>query len=438
MAGTVGEEVVALWTVHGNGRHLVDEAVVGSGERLSWPLTVGFGLQHLLAMFGTTALVPALTGFPASTTFLFSGAGTLLFLLITRNRVPGYLGASFGFVVPMAAAVDHGGAGPGALLGAIMIVGLVLVAVGIAVKALGVRLLESAMPPVVTGGIVLMLGLSLAGQAASAFHAQPVPAIVTLLVVLVATALSRGMLRRLAVLLGVVAGWACAALTGQVDQRSMDAVADADWFGAPQLLAPQMHLSAVPFVAPMVLVLVAELVGNVKAVAAMSGRNLDGQVGDALIGGGLANSLAGSGGGSALSSYAPNVGVMAAARVYSTAACVVAAVCAVLMAFCPKLHALIDTIPRGVLGGAMIVVVGVLALVGVRIWSEAGVDFADPVNLAVLGTALVSAVGDLTLSLGALRLTGLVWGSVGIVLLYPLLRSVADAVSDRRGRVTEP
>ena len=246
------------------------------------------------------------------------------------------------------------------------------------------------------------------------------------------------MQRRLAVLLGVVAGWACAALTGQVDQRSMDAVADADWFGAPQLLAPQMHLSAVPFVAPMVLVLVAELVGNVKAVAAMSGRNLDGQVGDALIGGGLANSLAGSGGGSALSSYAPNVGVMAAARVYSTAACVVAAVCAVLMAFCPKLHALIDTIPRGVLGGAMIVVVGVLALVGVRIWSEAGVDFADPVNLAVLGTALVSAVGDLTLSLGALRLTGLVWGSVGIVLLYPLLRSVADAVSDRRGRVTEP
>ena len=429
---------MALWTVHGNGRHLVDEAVVGSGERLSWPLTVGFGLQHLLAMFGTTALVPALTGFPASTTFLFSGAGTLLFLLITRNRVPGYLGASFGFVVPMAAAVDHGGAGPGALLGAIMIVGLVLVAVGIAVKALGVRLLESAMPPVVTGGIVLMLGLSLAGQAASAFHAQPVPAIVTLLVVLVATALSRGMLRRLAVLLGVVAGWACAALTGQVDQRSMDAVADADWFGAPQLLAPQMHLSAVPFVAPMVLVLVAELVGNVKAVAAMSGRNLDGQVGDALIGGGLANSLAGSGGGSALSSYAPNVGGMAAARVYSTAACVVAAVCAVLMAFCPKLHALIDTIPRGVLGGAMIVVVGVLALVGVRIWSEAGVDFADPVNLAVLGTALVSAVGDLTLSLGALRLTGLVWGSVGIVLLYPLLRSVADAVSDRRGRVTEP
>lgn len=429
---------MALWTVHGNGRHLVDEAVVGSGERLSWPLTVGFGLQHLLAMFGTTALVPALTGFPASTTFLFSGAGTLLFLLITRNRVPGYLGASFGFVVPMAAAVDHGGAGPGALLGAIMIVGLVLVAVGIAVKALGVRLLESAMPPVVTGGIVLMLGLSLAGQAASAFYAQPVPAIVTLLVVLVATALSRGMLRRLAVLLGVVAGWACAALTGQVDQRSMDAVADADWFGAPQLLAPQMHLSAVPFVAPMVLVLVAELVGNVKAVAAMSGRNLDGQVGDALIGGGLANSLAGSGGGSALSSYAPNVGVMAAARVYSTAACVVAAVCAVLMAFCPKLHALIDTIPRGVLGGAMIVVVGVLALVGVRIWSEAGVDFADPVNLAVLGTALVSAVGDLTLSLGALRLTGLVWGSVGIVLLYPLLRSVADAVSDRRGRVTEP
>lgn len=426
---------MALWTVHGNGRHLVDEAVVGSEERLSWPLTIGFGFQHLLAMFGTTALVPALTGFPAATTFLFSGIGTLLFLVITRNRVPGYLGASFAFVVPMGAAVDHGGAGPGALLGAIMIVGLVLVAFGIAVKALGARLLESAMPPVVTGGIVLMLGLSLAGQTVSSFRAQPVPAVVTLVVVVLATVLSRGMLRRLAVLLGVLAGWGCAALSGQVDTARLHAVAAADWFGVPQVLSPQLHLSAVPFVAPMVLVLAAELVGNGKAVAAMSGRNLDGHVGDALIGGGLANSLAGSGGGSALSSYAPNVGVMAAARVYSTAACMVAAVGAVLLAFCPKLHALIGTIPPGVLGGAMFVVVGVLALVGVRIWSEAGVDFADPVNLAVLGTALVAGVGDLTLSLGALRITGLVWGSIGIVLVYPVLRSLADAVSARRAEI---
>lgn len=423
---------MALWTVHGNGRQLVDDAVVGSGERLSWPLTFGFGFQHLIAMFGTTTLVPLLTGFPASTTLLLSGLGTLLFLLVTRNRVPAYLGASAAFVVPMGAAVDHGGATPGALLGAIMIVGLVVFTFGVAVKALGVRLLESAMPPVVTGGIVLMIGLSLAPQTVSSFSAQPVPAAITLAVVVLATVLSRGMLRRLAVLLGVLAGWTCAALLGQVDPARLDAVARAPWFGTPEFVTPQMHLSAVPFVAPMVLVVLVELVGNVKAVGAMSGRNLDGQVGDALIGGGLATALSGAGGGSALSSHAPNVGVMAAARVYSTAACMIAAVAAVVLAFCPKFGALLGTIPVGVLGGALLVVVGVLALVGVRIWSEAGVDFADPVNLAVLGTALVAGVGDLTLSLGALRFTGLVWGSIGIVLVYPVLRGLADAVSARR------
>ncbi|GAB2667823.1 solute carrier family 23 protein [Saccharopolyspora gloriosae] len=423
---------MALWTVHGDGRQLVDEAVVGSGERLSWPLTVGFGLQHLIAMFGTTMLVPLLTGFPASTTLLLSGLGTLLFLLITRNRVPAYLGASVAFVVPMGAAVDHGGAGQGALLGAIMMVGLVVCTFGVAVKALGVRLLETAMPPVVTGGIVLMIGLSLAPQAVSSFGVQPVPAAITLVIVVLATVLSRGMSRRLAVLLGVLGGWISAALLGQVDPARLDAVARAPWFGLPELVSPQLHLSAVPFVAPMVLVVLAELVGNVKAVAAMSGRNLDGQVGDALIGGGLATALAGAGGGSALSSNAPNVGVMAAARVYSTAACMIAAVGAVLLAFCPKLSALISTMPLGVFGGALFVVVGVLALVGVRIWSEAGVDFADPVNLTVLGTALVAGVGDLTLSLGALRLTGLVWGSIGIVLVYPVLRGLADTISTHR------
>ncbi|MFR9730826.1 uracil-xanthine permease family protein [Saccharopolyspora sp. MS10] len=423
---------MALWTVHGNGRQVVDDAVVGSGERLSWPLTAGFGLQHLIAMFGTTALVPLLTGFPASTTLLLSGLGTLLFLLVTRNRVPAYLGASYAFVVPMGAAVDHGGATRGALLGAIIIVGLAVFTLGVAVKALGVRLLESAMPPVVTGGIVLMLGLSLAPRAGSAFTAQPLPAVLCLVVVMLATVLSRAMPRRLAVLAGVLAGWGCAAMLGQVDPERLAALARAPWFAAPEFVAPQLHLSAVPFVAPMVLVLLAELVGNVKAVAAMSGRNLDGQVGDALIGGGLATALSGAGGGSALSSHAPNVGVMAAARVYSTAACVVAAVGAVLLAFCPKLTALIGTIPLGALGGAMFVVVGVLALVGVRIWSEAGVDFSDPVNLTVLGTALIAGVGDLTVSLGALRLTGLVWGSLGIVLVYPALRGLADAVSARR------
>nr|WP_228046341.1 solute carrier family 23 protein [Saccharopolyspora sp. HNM0983] len=401
--------------------------MVAADERVSWPLTVGFGVQHLLAMFGTTTLVPLLTGFPVTTTLLLSGVGTLLFLVLTRNRVPGYLGASTAFVVPLSTAAGQGGATPAALLGGIMVVGLLLVAVGVAVKALGVRLLESAMPPVVTGAVVLMIGLSLAPQSVSSFDNQPVPAALTLGVVVLLLVLGRGMAGRTAVLVGVLAGWAYAAVAGQLDDARVTALVEASWVGLPQLIAPQVHIAVMPFVLPLVIVLVAEHVGHLKAVAAVSGRNLDPHVGDALIGGGLATALSGASGGSALGNHAPNVGVLAATRVYSTAACAVAAGAAVLLSFSPKLAALIATIPMSVLGGATLVLFGLLAMVGVRIWAGAGVDFTDPVNLVVLGTSVIAGVGDLTLSLGELRITGIVWGSVGIVFGYPLLRALADA-----------
>ncbi|TDD86432.1 nitrate reductase [Saccharopolyspora karakumensis] len=417
---------MALWAVHGNGRRLLRDSVVSSEERLSWPLTIGFGVQHLLAMFGTTTLVPLLTGFPVATTLLLSGVGTLLFLVITRNRVPSYLGSSVAFVVPMSAAVGEVGAGPAALLGGIMVVGLVVLAFGVAVKALGVRLLETAMPPVVTGAIVLMIGLSLAPQSVSSFDQQRVPAALTLGTVVLLTVISRGMAGRAAVLIGVLVGWLYAAGMGQLVPERVAELAAAPWIGIPEMITPQVHVSVVPFVLPLAIVLVAEHVAHLKAVAAVSGRDLDPYVGDALIGGGLATMLSGSAGGSAVSSYAANIGVMAATRVYSTASCFVAALAAIVLSFSPKLAALINTVPMGVLGGATLVLFGMLALVGVRIWLDARVDFADPVNLAVLGTAVIAGVGDLTLSVGDLRITGLVWGSIGIVIVFPLLRNLAD------------
>lgn len=430
--GQSGEDEVALWTARGTGRPAADD-VVGSRERCSWPWTLGFGLQHVLAMFGTTVLVPRLTGFPATTTLLLSGLGTLLFLVVTRHRVPNYLGASLAFVVPLAVAANKTGARPAVLLGAVVVVGLLVVAVGIAVKALGVRLLEAAMPPVVSGGVVLLVGLCLAPQAVSAFGEQLVPGTITLGALVLATVATRGTLSRVAILAAVLLGWAYAALAGELDPARVAELARAPWFGAPELIAPRWDLTAVPFALPLVVVLVAQHVANLKVIAAMTGRNLDSSVGDALIGGGLATTLSGSAGGSALTSYGSNVGVMAVTRVYSTAAVAVAAAVAVLLSFSPKLGALIGTVPAGVFGGAALVLFGVLAVVGLRIWGESGVDFADPVNLVVLGTALVAGVGDLTISLGALRITGLVWGSIGIVLLYPLLRRIADSARARAG-----
>ena len=175
----------------------------------------------------------------------------------------------------------------------------------------------------------------------------------------------------------------------------------------------------------MVIVLVAENVGHVKAVAAMTGKSLDDVAGNALVGDGLATTLAGLGGGAGTTTYAENIGVMAATRVYSTAAYWVAAATAIVLAFSPKFGALVFTVPDGVIGGATLVLYGLIGILGVRIWTDAKVDFTDPVNLTVAAAALVAGVGDLTLTIGSVELGGIAWGSVGILVAYPALRELA-------------
>ncbi|WP_416063434.1 uracil-xanthine permease family protein [Rhodococcus indonesiensis] len=411
------------WTLHGDGRRVADGEVVAPDERLSWPRTVGIGMQHVVAMFGATLLVPTITGFPVTTTLLFSGIGTALFLLITRGRVPSYLGSSFAFIAPLTASA---GAGPAAQLGGIVAVGLALGLVGLVVKASGSRVVDALMPPVVTGAIVALIGLNLAPVAVGSFEAQPLVAAITLTAILLVTVLGPGLLGRLGILVGVVIGWVFAAVTGGLAEERVTALRDAAWFGLPELRAPAFELSVVLLALPVVVVLVAENVGHVKAVAAMTGRNLDDVAGDALLADGLATTLAGIGGGSGTTTYAENIGVMVATRVYSTAAYWVAAATAVVLAFSPKFGALVFTVPDGVLGGATLVLYGLIGILGVRIWMEADVDFTDPVNLTVAAAALVAGIGDLTLTVGSVELGGIAWGSIGILVAYPILRRAAD------------
>lgn len=380
-------------------------------------------MQHVIAMFGATLLVPTITGFPVTTTLLFSGIGTALFLIITRGRVPSYLGSSFAFIAPLSASA---GSGPAAQLGGIVAVGIVLVLIGLVVKAAGSRIIDAVMPPVVTGAIVALIGLNLAPTATGSFEAQPLVATITLVVTLLVTVVGPGMLGRLGILVGVIVGWIFAAFTGAIASERIDAMRDAAWFGLPDLRGPTFELSVVLLALPVVVVLVAENVGHVKAVAAMTGRNLDDMAGNALIADGLATTLAGAGGGSGTTTYAENIGVMAATRVYSTAAYAVAAVTAVVLAFSPKFGALVFTVPDGVLGGATLVLYGLIGILGVRIWIDAKVDFTDPVNLTVAAAALVAGIGDLTLAIGSVELGGIAWGSIGILVAYPLLRRLAD------------
>lgn len=384
----------------------------------------------MVAMFGATLLVPTLTGFPVNTTLLFSGLGTILFLLITRNRLPSYLGSSFAFIAPLSASQQYGIA---AQAGSILVTGLVLAAVGVAVKIAGRRVLDAVMPPAVTGAIVALIGLNLAPNAAENFASQPLVAAVTLLVILLATVAGRGMVSRLSILLGVVAGWVFAALTGNLGDDAVAAIDAAPWVGLPEFHAPSFNVSAIAVALPVLVVLIAENVGHVKAVSEMTKRDLDDLAGDALIADGLASTLAGGFGGSGTTTYAENIGVMAATRVYSTAAYWVAAFTAILLAFVPKFGALIFTIPTGVLGGACIVLYGLIGMLGVRIWMDNKVNFNNPVNLTAAAVALIAGIGNLTLTVGGVSLEGIAWGSVGIIVAFPIMKKLYDSVGEGHG-----
>lgn len=419
------------WTLHGDGRTVRPGAVVAPDERLSWPRTIGIGMQHVVAMFGATLLVPTLTGFPVNTTLLFSGLGTIIFLLITRNKVPSYLGSSFAFIAPLTASQQYG---VGAQLGGVLLTGVTLVLVGIIVEWAGKRVIDAVMPPAVTGAIVALIGFNLAPTAVSNVETQPWVAGVTLLTVVVVTVATRGLLSRLSILIGVLVGWLFAAMTGGLGEDALQTIADAPWIGLPQFHQPEFHVSAVLVTLPVLVVLIAENVGHVKAVSEMTGRNLDDMQGRALIGDGIATTLAGGFGGSGTTTYAENIGVMAATKVYSTAAYWVAAVFAIVLAFIPKFGAVIFTIPAGVLGGACLVLYGLIGMLGVRIWQDNKVDFTDPANLTAAAVALIVGIGNLTLDVGAVTLEGIALGSVGIIVVYPLMRWAYDTLGEGQYR----
>lgn len=411
------------WKLHGDGKNVPASDIVLPEERLTWPRTIGLGAQHVVAMFGATFLVPLLTGFPPSTTLLFSGIGTMLFLLITRNRVPSYLGSSFAFIAPILAAVASDG--QGVALAGIIVVGALLAVVGLIVNLAGTRWINLLMPPVVAGTIVALIGFNLAPAAKNNFEASPLVASITLLTVIVVAVAFKGMIGRLSILIGVVVGYIVAAFMGQVDLAGLD---DAAWIGLPTFTAPVFaveHLLVYLMFVPVVLALIAENVGHVKGVGQLTNRNLDPMAGRALLADGLATVLSGFGGGSPTTTYGENIGVMSATRVYSTAAYWVAAIAAILLALSPKVGVLIASVPGGVLGGITTALYGLIGIIGVRIWLENKVDFSSPTNQFTAGVGLIVAIGDFTINSGQVTFGGIVLGTVATLVVYHLMNGIA-------------
>ncbi|MEJ5946146.1 solute carrier family 23 protein [Pseudokineococcus basanitobsidens] len=407
------------WTLHGDGRTVGPGEVVAPGERLRWSRTVLVGAQHVVAMFGATFLVPLITGLPPATTLFFSAVGTLLFLLVTGGRLPSYLGSSFAFIAPIGAASAQGGTATA--LGGVALTGVALALVGGVVHVAGPRWVAVLMPPAVTGTIVALIGLNLAPSARTNVEEGPVTAVVTIVAVVVATVAFRGLLSRLGILLGVLVGYVVALVRDEVD---LAPVRDADWFGLPPFTAPTFDVAVLGLFLPVVLVLVAENVGHVTSVAAMTGADVERLTGRALVADGAATVLAGLGGGSGTTTYAENIGVMAATRVYSTAAYLVAGLAALALSLSPKVGALIATVPAGVLGGAATVLYGLIGVLGARIWVQHRVDFGDPVNLVTAGTALVVGIADYTLVVGELSFGGIALGAATALGVFHGMRGI--------------
>ncbi|MBD7982091.1 uracil-xanthine permease family protein [Oerskovia merdavium] len=408
------------WKIHGDGKRVEPGAVVSTDERLSWPRTIGIGMQHVVAMFGATFLVPLLTGFSPATTLFFSAIGTIGFLLITRNRLPSYLGSSFAFIAPITAASSSGG--QSVAVGGILVTGLVLALIGVVVHFAGPRWIDVTMPPIVTGTIVALIGLNLAPAAWNNFKVFPVTAFVTLASIILITVLFKGIIGRLAILLGVIIGYVVATIRGEVDFAP---VSDATWFGLPEFVTPTFDVAVLGLFVPVVLVLVAENVGHVKSVAAMTGKNLDDLTGRALFADGLATTFAGIGGGSGTTTYAENIGVMAATRVYSTAAYWVAGATALVLSMSPKFGALIATIPAGVLGGATTMLYGMIGILGARIWVQNKVDFSDPVNLTTAAVPLIVGIANFTWVIGDVTFEGIALGTASALVIYHVMRNIA-------------
>ena len=417
-------------------------AVVRPDERLSWPKTIGVGAQHVVAMFGATFVFPLIMGLNANLAIMMSGVCTILFLLVVNNKIPSYLGTSASFVGAVVAIRAAGGTSA-SVTGAILVAGLTLAAVGILIHLVGGRAVRTVLPPVVSGAVVMLIGFNLAPVVAGVYWPQdPGVALLVMIFTIVAAVAFRGFWSRIAIFLALIFGfllsWVLDVVVGEITaptgagdvtthfRVNLDGVSDAAWFRLPTFTAPQFRLNFILLALPGVIALIAENTGHVKAVAEMTGDDLDPYMGRALFADGLGTALSSAIGGSPTTTYAENIGVMAATRVYSTAAYYVAALVAILLGLVPKFGAVVSATPGGVLGGITVVLYGMIGLLGAKIWIDNKVNFANPVNLVPIAAGIVIGVGGVAMSFGdSFVLSGISLGSIVAIVAYHVARLIA-------------
>ena len=391
------------------------------------------GVQHSITMFGATVLVPILVGLPPSVALFGAGLATLVFHLVSGGRVPIFLGSSFAFIAPTALVVKE--LGPGAAAGGLIAAGAMYLLFAGLVQLFGTRRILSIFPPVVTGPVIMVIGLGLSHVAIDQAKTNWPLALITLLAAVAASVFGRGLFRMIPILVGIVTGYLAALALGAVDADALGRIGAAAWVGLPPFHAPTLDWQAVAIIAPVAVVTFIEHIGDVVVNGRVVGQNFLEQPGlwRTLLADGLANMTSAAIGGPAATTYAENTGVLALTGIYDPTIIRMAAVFAMLYGCSPKLSAVLQSFPAAVLGGVSILLFGMIASVGIRTLAEARLDFAHSRNLIIISLILVLGLGGaafpLLLGSTQLELSGMALAAlVGIAanLLLPAEKETGD------------
>ncbi|MFZ2961177.1 MAG: uracil permease [Candidatus Ozemobacteraceae bacterium] len=408
-------------------------------QRLPLLQTIPLSLQHLFAMFGATVLVPFLFKVNPATSLMMNGVGTLIYLIVSRGKIPAYLGSSFAFIAPVFAIMaDPTLGGYAAAQGGFIAFGIFFIVVSRIIRAYGTGWLDVIFPPAAMGAIIMVIGLELApvatnmaGLTGSLVAEQGISSIsaitvsmFTLLVTILGSVLFRGFFASIPVLIGVASGYLLALGLGLVN---LQAVINAPWFEVPTLYAPTFSIHAILMISPAFLVILAEHIGHLVVTGNIIDRDLirDPGLDRSLLGDGISNVLSGLVGATPNTTYGENIGVMAITKVFSVWVIGGAAVIAVVISFIGKFAALVRSIPVPVMGGVSILLFGVIAAAGIRILIERKVDYTKSRNLILTSIVLVAGVSGAALKIGAVEMKGMALGTV-VSIIISLLFELFD------------
>lgn len=407
-----------------------ERPLIGVDDKVSVARAIPLAFQHFMSMFGATVLVPFLTGMSPSLAIMCSGIGTILYLLVTKGKIPSYLGSSFAFIAPIA--VVAGSQGAEAALGGIVVAGIVYVIVAGLVKLIGTGWINKVLPTPVVASVIVVIGLGLSATAVQmAFYnggygaGGPfvfggfLVAMLTLVVAIVFSTCFSGFWSTIPVLIGIIVGYIAASTLGLVNFQP---VLDAAWFGLPTLHHPTFNIGAILLIAPVALVVIIEHIGHLLVVGEVVGKDYNKMLPQSLLGDGLATITSGLLGGAPATTYAENIGVMSATRVYATQIFWYAgAIAFIVGGFCPKVEALINSIPVCVMGGVSLLLFGLIASNGLRMMVSSRIDFSKARNLMLVSAILVVGVGmecsGIKIPLGDFELPGMAASALlGIIL----------------------